>query len=149
MDIQKTTSNIMLTAIKNFAKEFEVEETKTQLMINASDDNCTPIYKVLVDNKVKKQVTFNEILNVKLDFLGREIIASSLRKLRREQGCGFEDLSILIYKQKEEQTIPNLYFFEGIKQFQRIICRVWSLWWMEYRYPRPSDTERRGCFRLW
>jgi hypothetical protein len=79
----------------------------------------------LVDNKVKKQVTFNEILNVKLDFLGREIIASpfiasSLRKLRREQGCGFEDLSILIYKQKDEQTIPNLYFFEGVKPIKPI-----------------------------
>ena len=125
MDIQKTTSNIMLNAIKNFAKEFEVSETKTQLMINASDENCTPIYKVLVDNKIKKQVTFNEILNVKLDFLGREIIAtpfiaSSLRKLRREQGCGFEDLNILIYKQKEEQQIPNLYFFEGSKPIKPI-----------------------------
>ena len=125
MDIQKTTSNIMLTAIKNFAKEFDVAETKTQLMINASDENCTPIYKVLVDNKIKKQVTFNEILNVKLDFLGREIIAtpfiaSSLRKLRREQGCGFEVLNILIYKQKEEQQIPNLYFFEGSKPIKPI-----------------------------
>lgn len=125
MDIQKTTSNIMLNAIKNFAKEFEVAETSTQLMINASDENCTPIYKVLVDNKVKKQVTFNEILNVKLDFLGREIIAtpfiaSSLRKLRREQGCGFQDLNILIYKQKEEQQIPNLYFFEGSKPVKPI-----------------------------
>jgi hypothetical protein len=115
----------MLNAIKNFSKEFEVEETKTQLMINASDENCTPIYKVLVDNKVKKQVTFNEILNVKLDFLGREIIASpfiasSLRKLRREQGCGFEELNILIYKQKEEQQIPNLYFFEGSKPIKPI-----------------------------
>ena len=125
MDIQKTTSNIMLTAIKNFAKEFEVAETETQQKINASDENCTPIYKVFVNNKVKKQDTFNEILNVKLDFLGREIIAtpfiaSSLRKLRREQGCGFEELSILIYKQKEEQTIPNLYFFEGIKPIKPI-----------------------------
>lgn len=125
MDIQKTTSNIMLTAIKNFAKEFDVEETKTQLMINASDENCTPIYKVLVDNKVKKEVTFNQILNVKLDFLGREMIAtpfiaSSLRKLRREQGCGFEDLNILIYKQKEEQQTPNLYFFEGVKPIKPI-----------------------------
>jgi hypothetical protein len=125
MDIQKTTSNIMLNAIKNFAKEFEVAETSTQLMINASDENCTPIYKVLVDNKVKKQVTFNEILNVKLDFLGRELIAtpfiaSSLRKLRREQGCGFEDLNILIYKQKDEQQIPNLYFFEGVKPIKPI-----------------------------
>lgn len=115
----------MLTAIKNFAKEFGVAETETQLMINASDEDCAPIYKVLVNNKVRKQVTFNEILNVKLDFLGREIIAtpfiaSSLRKLRREQGCGFEDLNILIYKQKEEQQTPNLYFFEGVKPIKPI-----------------------------
>lgn len=125
MDIVKTTSNIMLNAIKNFSKEYEVAETETQLMINASDEDCSPIYKVLVNNKVKKDVTFNQILNVKLDFLGREIIASpfiasSLRKLRREQGCGFEDLSILIYKQKDEQIIPNLYFFEGVKPIKPI-----------------------------
>lgn len=125
MDIVKTTSNIMLNAIKNFSKEYEVAETETQLMINASDEDCSPIYKVLVNNKVKKDVTFNQILNVKLDFLGREIIASpfiasSLRKLRREQGCGFEDLSILIYKQKDEQIIPNLFFFEGVKPIKPI-----------------------------
>jgi hypothetical protein len=125
MDIQKTTSEIMLKAIKNFAKEFEVAETKTQLMIQSSDEQCTPTYKVLVDNKVKKEVTFNQILNVKLDFLGREIIStpfisSSLRKLRREQGCGWEDVSVLIYIQKEEQEVPNLYFFEGIKPIKPI-----------------------------
>ena len=125
MDIQKTTSNIMLNAIKNFSQEFGVAETETQLMINASDEDCSPIYKVLVNNKVKKDVTFNQILNVKLDFLGRELIAtpfisSSLRKLRREQGCGYEDVSVLIYKQKEEQTSPNLYFFEGVKPIKPI-----------------------------
>jgi hypothetical protein len=134
MDIQKTTANIMLKAIANFSKEYEVAETETQLMIKASDEDCAPIYKVLVNNKVKKQVSFNQILNVKLDFLGREIIAtpfiaSSLRKLRREQGCGFEELSILIYKKTEEEqerceeeqkNIPNLYFFEGVKPIKSI-----------------------------
>lgn len=125
MDIQKTTSDIMLNAIKNFSKEYGVSETQTQLMIKASDEQCTPTYRVLVDNKVKKDVTFNQILNVKLDFLGRELIAtpfisSSLRKLRREQGCGYEDVSVLIYKQKEEQTSPNLYFFEGVKPIKPI-----------------------------
>jgi hypothetical protein len=125
MDITKTTSEIMLKAIKNFAKEFEVAETNTQLMIQSSDEQCSPIYKVLVDNKVKREVTFNQILNVKLDFLGREIIStpfisSSLRKLRREQGCGWEDVSVLIYIQKEEQIVPNLYFFEGIKPIKPI-----------------------------
>lgn len=125
MDIQKTTSEIMLKAIKNFAKEFEVAETETQLMIQSSDEQCSPTYKVLVNNKVKREVTFNQILNVKLDFLGREIIStpfisSSLRKLRREQGCGWEDVSVLIYIQKEEQEVPNLYFFEGIKPVKPI-----------------------------
>lgn len=115
----------MLNAIKNFSKEYGVAETQTQLMIKASDEQCTPTYRVLVDNKVKKDVTFNQILNVKLDFLGRELIAtpfisSSLRKLRREQGCGYEDVSVLIYKQKEEQTTPNLYFFEGVKPIKPI-----------------------------
>jgi hypothetical protein len=125
MDIQKTTSEIMLNAIKNFSKEYGVEETKTQLMIQASDDQCTPIYKVLVENKVKKQVTFNQILNVKLDFLGRELIAtpfisSALRKLRREQGCGYEDIIVLIFVTKENQEVPLLHFFEGVKPIKKI-----------------------------
>jgi hypothetical protein len=118
MDIIKSTKDVMLNAIKNFAKEYEVTETQLQLMIKASDENCTPRYEVLVHNKKVKDVTFNQILNVKLDFLGREIIStpfisSALRKLRRDVECDYEDINILIYKQKEEQDSPNLYFFKG------------------------------------
>lgn len=125
MDIQKSTKEIMLKAISNFSKEFEVDTTKTQLMILASDDNCSPKYQVLLNNKVVRDVTFNEILNVKLDFLGREMIASpfiagSLRKLRNEQECGWEDIRVLIYKQKEEQDSPNMYFFKGNKPIKPI-----------------------------
>ena len=76
MDIEKQTKKVMLNAISNFSKEFEVTELETQLMIRATDNDCTPKYQVLVNNKFKKDVTFNEILNVKLDFLGRELIVS-------------------------------------------------------------------------
>jgi len=125
MDIQKSTKEIMLKAISNFSKEFEVDTTKTQLMILASDDNCSPKYQVLLNNKVVRDVTFNEILNVKLDFLGREMIASpfiagSLRKLRNEQECSWEEVKVLIYKQKEEQDSPNMYFFNGNKPIKPI-----------------------------
>jgi hypothetical protein len=125
MDIQKSTKKIMLDAISNFSKEFNVDSTKTQLMIKAGDDNCNPKYQVLLNNKVVRDVTFNEILNVKLDFLGRELIASpfiagSLRKLRNEQECKWEDINVLIYKQKEEQDSPNMYFFEGSKPIKPI-----------------------------
>lgn len=125
MDIQKSTQEIMLNAISNFSKEFDVDTTKTQLMIKASDENCTPKYQLLLKNKVVRDVTFNEILNVKLDFLGRELIASpfiagSLRKLRNEQECSWEDLNVLIYKQKEEQVSPSMYFFQGSKPIKPI-----------------------------
>ena len=118
MDIQKITKQIMLKAISNFSKEFEVESTQIQLMILASNENCSPKYQLLLNNKVVRNVTFNEILNVKLDFLGREIISSpfiagSLRKLRNEQECSWEDVKVLIYKTKEEQESPNMYFFKG------------------------------------
>ena len=103
MDIQKITKQIMLKGISNFSKEFEVESTQIQLMILASNENCSPKYQLLLNNKVVREVTFNQILNVKLDFLGREIIASpfiagSLRKLRNEQECSWEDVRVLIYK---------------------------------------------------
>jgi hypothetical protein len=42
MDIIKSTKDVMLNAIKNFAKEYDVNETQAQLMIKASDENCTP-----------------------------------------------------------------------------------------------------------
>lgn len=125
MDIEKQTKKVMLNAISNFSKEFEVTELETQLMIRATDNDCTPKYQVLVNNKFKKDVTFNEILNVKLDFLGRELIvspfiASSLRKLRNEHNCSVEDMSILIYKQNSDPTQPFLYFFEGTKAIKPI-----------------------------
>ena len=119
MDLEKQTKDVLLKAIKNYAKEYSVEEKEAQLMIKAEDINCTPKYQVLVHNKVKKDVTFNEILNVKIDFLGREMmvspfISSSLRKLRREHNCSSEDINVLIYK-LEQNNYPNMYFFEGTK----------------------------------
>lgn len=125
MDIEKQTKDVMLKAISNFSKHYEVSELDTQLMIRATDNDCTPKYQVLVHNKHKKDVSFNEILNVKLDFLGREhivspFIASSLRKLRNEHNCEVEDMSILIYKREADTTKPYLYFFEGTKAIKPI-----------------------------
>jgi hypothetical protein len=125
MDIQKQTKEIMLSAISNFAKEYEVNELETQLMIRSRDNEGTPFYLVLVNNKVKKEVGFNEILNVKVDFLGREVIAtpfikSSIRKLQRLQNCKMEDINILVYKRKEDETKPYLYFFEAQKPIKEL-----------------------------
>ena len=125
MDVQKITEEIMVNAINRFAKDNGVNSVNVQLMIKASDEDCSPRYQLLINNRYQQDLTFNEILNVKLDFLGREIIArpfiaSSLRRLRREHPCDYQDVNILIYKAKEEHTNPSLYFFEGTKAVKKI-----------------------------
>ena len=125
MDIQKITEDIMIKGINNFSKEYNVDTIKTQLMIKALDENCTPKYELLINNKFEKAITFNQILNVKLDFLGREIIStpfitSCLRRLRREHNCDYNEVSVLIYKEKEDNTNPSLYFFQGTKPIKKI-----------------------------
>lgn len=127
MDIQKSTKEVMLNAISRFAKEYEVKENQCQLMIKASDSNCTPMYQILVNNKWKKNVSFNEILDLKIDFLGRELIitpfiSKTLRKLKKEQEdkIDFENINVLVYKVKEEQDYPLLYFFNGVTPIKPI-----------------------------
>lgn len=125
MDVQRITEEIMINAINRFAKEKKLNSIDVQLMIKATDEECTPKYQLLVYNKFDQDLTFNQILNVRLDFLGREIIASpfissSLRRLRKEHSCDFDKVNILIYKSKEEQNNPNLFFFEGSKPIKKI-----------------------------
>jgi hypothetical protein len=125
MDVQRITEEIMINAINRYAKEHDINSVNVQLMIKASDEDCTPKYHLLFNNRYERDLTFNQILNVKLDFLGREIIAtpfiaSSLRRLRREHPCNYNEVNILIYKAKEEQTNPYLYFFEGSKAVKQI-----------------------------
>jgi|TARA_R110000744_G_scaffold47689_1_gene104819 hypothetical protein len=126
MDIKKSTINVMLDAIKRYAKEYETNETNAQIMIKASDSNCTPSYLLLIKNKIVKQITFNEILNVKIDFLGREIIvspfiASALRRLKKQNEIEeYKNINVLVYKTKEDSKIPNLYFFNSTKPIKPI-----------------------------
>tara|TARA_R110000803_G_scaffold110211_1_gene178595 strand:- start:550 stop:972 length:423 start_codon:yes stop_codon:yes gene_type:complete len=126
MDIKKSTINVMLDAIKRYAKEYETNETNAQIMIKAIDSNCSPSYLLLINNKIVKQITFNEILNVKIDFLGREfmaspIIASALRRLKNQNEIeDYKNINVLVYKAKEDTKIPNLYFFNNTKPIKPI-----------------------------
>lgn len=126
MDIQKSVIDVMLKAISRYAEENDVKETNAQIMIKACDENCTPSYLLLINNKPIKEVTFNEILDVKIDFLGREIIvspfiASALRKLRKQNEIeDYRNINVLIYKAKEDSKKPNLYFFNNTKPIKPI-----------------------------
>ena len=117
MSIETQTKNVMRNAIKNFANENDVSNERVQLLIYSDNPELEPKYKLLLDNKPLKEVSFNEILNVKLDFLGREIIATpfitnTIKRLMRESNCQYNEVNILIYQQDKTDDI-NLYFFIG------------------------------------
>ena len=119
MDIKETSIGIMRNAIQNFAKKYEVDSKKSAILISTKDkENSSPNYQLLINNIPKGEVSFNEILNVKIDFLGREIIATpfianTIRRLARENGCGVLDVNVLVYTQQENAEDVLLYFFIG------------------------------------
>lgn len=124
MNVQNQTKNIMSKAIDNYANENNVENYQTQLMINSDENSDVPTYKLLIKNKIKQELTFNEILNVKIDFLGREqiatpFIANTLKRLSKEQNCDLKDVNVLIYKIKDNENI-NLYVFQKSKPIKAI-----------------------------
>ena len=66
-----------------------------------------------------KKVSFNEILNVKLDFLGREILATpfitnTIKRLMRESNCEFKEVNVLAYLTDVAEDV-KLFFFVGTK----------------------------------
>ena len=108
----------MRSAIERYAKENEVSNDRVQLLIYSDNPELEPKYKVLLDNKPLKNVSFNEILGVKLDFLGREFIATpfitnTIKRLMNESNCEFKEVNVLIYDNKSGDI--NLYFFVGTK----------------------------------
>lgn len=135
MSIVTQTKNIMANAIKNFAKESNLDIKEVQFLISTDDEkSCTPKYRFLIKHKPQREVSFNEILNVKVDFLGREMIASpfianTIRRLSKENECSTLDVNVLIYSQdpdvkevlmycfNKEQAIKPItfdYLFEGM-----------------------------------
>ena len=119
MNVEKQTQTILSKAIERYAKENEVSNERVQLLIYTDNPDLEPKYKVLLDNKPLKEVSFNEILNVKLDFLGREFIATpfitnTIKRLMNESSCDFNEVNVLIYPRDKTEDI-NLYFFVGTR----------------------------------
>ena len=94
-----------------------------QFLISTDDNNsCTPKYQFLIKHKPQRQVSFNEILNVKVDFLGREMIASpfianTIRRLSKENECSTLDVNVLIYAKNSNVDDVLMYVFNKNKGF--------------------------------
>ena len=128
MSIMKQTKKIMQKAIVNFAEKNGVENKDSQVLIYPSSADLEPKYKVCTNWKPLSEVSFNELLNVKVDFLGREFIAgsfikSTFGKIIREQKCkDYKDVNVIVYStsNKVTETDIKLHLFVGMKPVKEI-----------------------------
>jgi len=124
MDLQAQTKKIMLNAIKNFSKKDELEQNEVQFLISTKDKkSCTPNYLYMKKHIPDRIVSFNDILGVKLDFLGREMIASpfianTIRRLSREQQIEPLEVNVLIYSTGGDNV--SLYFFANKEPIKKL-----------------------------
>ena len=128
MSIIKQTKTIMQNAITNFAKKNGVENKDSQVLIYPSNAELEPKYKVCTNWKPINEVSFNELLNVKVDFLGREFIAgsfikSTFGKIIREQKClDYQDVNVIVYSSSNntKETDIKLHLFVNMKPVKEI-----------------------------
>jgi len=116
MSIVTQTKTLMRNAIKRYAKENDTANSKSQILICSDDAECIPSYKVLTDYKPQKEVTFNDLLNVKVDFLGREFIATTfikncIKRLTKENSCSPNEINVIIYGNEDDLGEIKVYLF--------------------------------------
>ena len=118
MSIVQQTKKVMQNAIMRYAKENEIANSDSQILISTDNPDCIPSYQVLKENKPYKDVTFSDILNVKIDFLGRELIATTfikncIKRLTKEFNCNYNDVNVLIYPMDNSCNKIKVYLFIG------------------------------------
>ena len=118
MSIITQTKSVMCNAIRRYASENNTPTTDSQILIYSDNPECTPSYKVCKDHKPVREVSFNDLLNVKVDFLGRELIATPfikncIKRITKENSCAFDKVNVLVYSKDEEGEDIKLWLFIG------------------------------------
>lgn len=76
MNILSITENLMKTGINHYSKEFQNENTQTQIQIKTSPTEEKIVYKMCDNWQPKTEVTFKQIMQKKMDLLGYELLAT-------------------------------------------------------------------------
>lgn len=114
--IEGIVNKIIIGGIKNFAKNFDTTEDKTQIRIYYNE-NGQVAYDACVNWQPKDQVSFKQILNKKLDLLGYEqlstpIFEKSLVRFSEQLQIKKSEISVFIFYQKNQ---IGLCVFDGVE----------------------------------
>ncbi len=109
-------------AIERYAKELGKEQKDVQLLFGIKEDGSN-LYKLLNEYKSLKEITFNNILGVKIDFSGRSMIVPGyIREIlttlaQQNEIAILSSANVIVYKEKEE---VKLYLYKDTKPVKLI-----------------------------
>lgn len=127
--IATQVKSVLSKALVRYAGELKLQPKDVQIMIGSSDEEGTPIYKLLHNFKPIRDLTFRQILNVKVDMLGREMLATpvlqkSLVQAASENDASVKNIRYIILTQSTEmdekkvKLIPFIY--NGSKHVKKV-----------------------------
>jgi hypothetical protein len=126
--IFQKTQKIMNTGIGKYSRINEVTEEQTQILVKAESDDKVN-YSICKEWKPLEEVTFKQIMDVRVDILGFEMLASPfLRKSVNMYSKYYEsdDINLFIFKKDSKLGIAvyDKNNFKEIltleKQFERL-----------------------------
>ena len=114
--------NIVRKCLEKNAKDFQVDKKEVQLSLKLSEDENVE-YSISKMYKKQKNITFLEVLDVRLDFKGYSLfvpkfIVNSLKRISEENIININDLSVMMFT--TENNTLNLYVYDGFKPIKPI-----------------------------
>jgi hypothetical protein len=106
---ENKTREIMGKAIIRYAKNWKCADSSVQILIKPSGDEGLS-FAICQDYQPKEPATFKQILDVKIDLLGYEMIATpfivkALKKMCEEKGLPDGSVSAMIAKKGDAMKI--------------------------------------------
>jgi hypothetical protein len=103
----------VLKCIQAYAKKHSKTEDQVQLLLSLQDDG-TDKYQICFDCKPQMEVSFLDVLGVKIDFMGRSLIVppfivKALHRLAKENGIHESKVSVMIIRKGSDNIRMCLY----------------------------------------
>ena len=113
--VEGIVKKIMITGIEKYAKEFQTPVENVSIKVTDNPDGNV-FFTMCQDMREVKSVSFLNIMDKKIDFLGYEGLATPVLKktleiFANEQKCETKDVSLFIVKHKNTVGLAfyNLY----------------------------------------
>lgn len=123
--IASSFTKTMEKAFTHFSKKFGCNPENIQVIIRAKDEKVTLQYLLMKDFKVIREVSFKEILDVKVDILGKEMVATpflqdTLVSLSEKSGIKLTEASVVIYNTEKERGEAKLVLYNNNKLVRQL-----------------------------